>query len=94
MSASVLVPDARLSQRDRLAGLLDKWALGLTPPLHCSGCRDSLADRCEPCADAEADITVITDAIEAVYAAPTEAGALAAYTSCVLGLAGAEGGAR
>jgi hypothetical protein len=83
-------PPARISWRERLVSLLDSLAFGLLPPLSCSECTASLSDRCEICGQRLADAADVNAGIDAVENAATEAEALAAYTACVLGLAGAE----
>ena len=87
---SILIPEAPYTARERMVKLLDATVLGMTPPLHCGACVESLADRCADCADNLAIIAKLTAGIEAVQQAKTETEALTAYDSCLLGLAGAE----
>jgi hypothetical protein len=70
--------------------VLDALALGSLPPFTCGSCRLSLNDRCEACAQGLDDAARVNEAIDAVQNAGTEAQALEAYASCLLGLAGAE----
>lgn len=93
MNGILAVPSVTVSPRDRMTAVLDALAFGLLPPLHCRACTDSLADRCDECAQKLADAADVNAGIDAVESAGTEAEALAAYDACLLGLVGAEGGA-
>jgi hypothetical protein len=84
------VPPVVLAPRVRMARYLDKLAYALLLSDGCRACRDCLADRCGECAADDADLKTVTAAIGAVYAAATDAEALAVYDACLLGLAGAE----
>jgi len=69
-----------------MVGTLDALATALTPVSACPACRARFADACPVCIRALANLRAVNTAIAAVEVAETEAAALTAYQSCLLGL--------
>lgn len=83
---------AGTSLRERLVLLLDAMVYGLHPEDGCKACTDAIADRCGDCAQGLTDVGALNAAITAVQDARTNAGAITAYDTCLLALAGITAG--
>jgi phosphoribosylformylglycinamidine (FGAM) synthase-like enzyme len=89
---TVTATTVRTPLRERLISLLDAMVYGLHPEDECKACADAIADRCEECEQAFADVDALNTAITAVQDAATGIAAIAAYDSCLLSLAGITSG--